>query len=98
MKLIYADKIDTDSRLKNHYENLLKREGLGLDLEYDNGSVYQEVDLKGLIGLKKIDSTTVSLKFNDGEIIRINVAKNKTDNVISAIKNGYRTNRVIKCF
>lgn len=86
-----------DFNLKDYYDQY----GVEYDEnEMDDGEVHQEVDLSGYIGYKKVNSETLKLNFNDGEVITVNVDPNKMSSVIAKISNrDLRKTKVrVKCY
>lgn len=69
-------------------------------IDYDDGDVNQEVDLKGFIGFEKVNNETLKIEFDDGDIVRVNVAPNKMASVIAKISNrDLRKTRIrVKCY
>lgn len=92
------NEIKTDDFNLNDFYN---QNGIDYDDEdFDDGEVHQEFDLKGFIGYKKVNSETLKLEFNDGEIIHVNVEPSKMASVIAKISNrDLRKTRVrVKCY
>ena len=57
----------------------------GVDTLNDN-SIHNELELDGLVGMKKIDEKTLKLSFNDGDIIRVNIKPSKMASVMDQIR------------
>ena len=85
-----------DFNLRDYYN----QNGIDYDEDFDDGDVKQEVDLEGFIGYKKVNNETLKLEFNDGDIVRVNVAPNKMASVIAKISNrDLRKTRIrVKCY
>mgnify|MGYP003506902546 CR=1 FL=1 len=86
-----------DFYLKDYYN----QNGIDYDDEdFGDGDVNQEVDLKGFIGYEKVNNETLKIEFDDGDIVRVNVAPNKMASVIAKISNrDLRKTRIrVKCY
>ena len=85
-----------DFNLRDYYN----QNGIDYDEDFDDGDVHQEVDLEGFICYKKVKNETLKLEFNDGDIVRVNVAPNKMASVIAKISNrDLRKTRIrVKCY
>lgn len=86
-----------DFYLKDYYnQNVIDYD----DEDFGDGDVNQEVDLKGFIGYEKVNNETLKLEFDDGDIVRVNVAPNKMASVIAKISNrDLRKTRIrVKCY
>lgn len=72
----------------------------GIDYDEDefNDEVHQEVDLHGLVGLKKVDNETIKLSFNDGDTVDVNVDPAKMSSVLYKIKNNRKAKIRVKCY
>ena len=53
---------------------------------FGDDTIYNEVELDGLIGMSKIDGKTLKLSFNDGDIIRANIKPSKMASVMEQIR------------
>lgn len=85
-----------DFNLRDYYN----QNGIDYDEDFDDGDVKQEVDLEGFIGYKKVNNETLKIEFDDGDIVRVNVAPNKMASVIAKISNrDLRKTRIrVKCY
>ena len=91
------NEINTDDfNLRDYYN----QNGIDYDEDFDDGDVKQEVDLKGFIGYEKLNNETLKIEFDDGDIVRVNVAPNKMASVIAKISNrDLRKTRIrVKCY
>lgn len=85
-----------DFNLRDYYN----QNGIDYDEDFGDGDVNQEVDLKGFIGYEKVNNETLKIEFDDGDIVRVNVAPNKMASVIAKISNrDLRKTRIrVKCY
>ena len=97
MKLLSIEKNEMESigtSIYDSFDDYSAEETYGRNED----DVRSEISLNGLIGFNKVDSETIRLEFNDGEVCRVNVKPSKMDYVLSQIKTNRKAKVTVKCF